>query len=86
MSRLFLRVETVSGPRTVISHELSPRDAAEIATALATAGFDTVVHDDIAPVSLATLVKRKRRIATAEAKKESVFPPNVTKMVKRTRP
>lgn len=85
MSRLFLRVETISGPRTVISHELSPRDASEIATALATAGFDTVVHDDIAPGSLAALVKRRKRIAAAEAKKASVMPTNVTKMVKRVK-
>lgn len=85
MSRLFLRVETISGPRTIISHELSPRDAAEIANALATAGFDTVVHDDIVPVSLAALVKRRKRIAAAEVKRISTFPANVTKMVKRVK-
>lgn len=86
MSRLFFRIETISGPRTIISQELSARDASETANALSAAGFETVVNDDIAPVSLTALVKRNRRLAAIEARKNKItLPGNVTKMVKRVK-
>lgn len=85
MSRLFIRVETISGPRTIVSHELTPRDASEISQTLASAGFDTAVSDDIAPVSLDAIIRRKRRADASAARKASA-PSNLIKMPAKRRP
>lgn len=83
MSRLFIRVETISGSRTIISHDLTPRDASEISQTLASAGFDAAVNDDVVPVSLAAIIRRKRRADASAAHKAVSVPSNVTKLPKR---
>ena len=66
-----------------MSHELTPRDASEIASTLASAGFDTAVSDDIAPVSLAAIIRRKRRADANATRKAAASPSNLIKMPKR---
>lgn len=70
MSRIFIRIETTSGSRTIISNEVPARDASEIAQALAGHGLEIVINDDVVSASYTDLIVRKRRIEARLARKK----------------
>jgi hypothetical protein len=65
MTRLFIRINTVSGSRTIITNDVTKQDAAEISHALVQAGLSAYQHGDVAPIDLKAVLKRRAR---AEAK------------------
>lgn len=81
MSRLFIQVRTQSGARTIITNDLTQTDASEIAHALATIGLSSFVHEDVAPVDIKAILKRRKAAdAKAAAKAAKPLPANVTKL------
>lgn len=70
MSRIFIRIETTSGSRTIISNEVPTRDASEIAQALAGHGLEIVINDDVVSASYTDLIIRKRRLEARLARKK----------------
>lgn len=66
---LFMRLETPSGPRTIVTSDLSVRDAALVAHVLNAAGQYAIVHEEIAPCSMrGMMAKHQQRLARERLK------------------
>lgn len=61
MSRLFIRVQTQSGSRTIITQDLTPRDAIEITYALRDAGLTAMTVTDATPVDMKAVLRRRSK-------------------------
>ena len=62
-ARLTIQVETVMGPRTVVTSAIPRGMASAIVDALAQRSVLAAVHDDRGTHTIAALVKRKRALA-----------------------
>lgn len=66
---LFMRLETPSGPRTIVTSDLSVRDASLVAHVLNAAGQYAIVHEEIAPCSMrGMMAKHQQRLARERLK------------------
>ena len=74
--RLFIRLQTASGSRTIISSDLTARDASECLSALAAVGIESSVHAEATPVDMKALLKRRAR-ADRRARAKSAAPDNL---------
>lgn len=81
MSRLFIRVQTQSGSRTIITQDLTARDAIEITYALRDAGLTAMTVTDATPVDMKAVLKRRDRVRAKPIPKP--LPSNVTPIRKK---
>ncbi len=76
MTRVFLRVETPLGPRTIISQDLPSVEAWNVQGALEGVGLTAHITEDATPVDMQTLIKRRRKALKVETEKPSAIVTN----------
>jgi hypothetical protein len=83
MSRVLIRVNTSMGSRTIISQDVLPDHAWEIAHSLAGLGLQIHVTEEATPVEMQALIKRlKRKVAKVPERPSAI----VTKLHTRKEP
>lgn len=60
--RLFIRVETSRGPRTIFSQELLSEDASAIAEALSSSGHEVILNGEVVAVASVKQLLQRRKV------------------------